>query len=35
VEWLEKQRQWPNQQAVGKVVRVRKTREKTRTETAH
>jgi hypothetical protein len=35
VKWLEKQHQWPSQQAVGKVVLVRETSEKTRTETAH
>ena len=35
IDWLMKQHQWPGLQAVGKVVRVRETAEKTTTETAH
>ena len=35
VEWLQKQHQWPGLKAVGKVVRVRETAEKTSTETAY
>jgi predicted transposase YbfD/YdcC len=35
IDWLKKQHQWPGLQAVGKVVRVRETAEKTTTETAH
>jgi predicted transposase YbfD/YdcC len=34
IEWLQKQHQWPGLQAIGKVVRVRQTADKTTTETA-
>ncbi len=33
--WLQKQHPWPGLKAIGKVVRVRETAEKTTTETAH
>jgi predicted transposase YbfD/YdcC len=35
IDWLMKQHPWPGLQAVGKVVRVRETADKTTTETAH
>ena len=35
VKWLQEQHRWPGLQAVGKVVRVRETAEKTTTETAY
>ena len=35
INWLQKQHQWPGLKAVGKVVRVRETAEKTTTETAY
>ncbi len=35
IDWLQKQHQWPGLKAIGKVVRVRQTGEKTTTETAH
>jgi len=35
IDWLEKQHQWPGLKAIGKVVRVRETREKTSSETAY
>lgn len=35
IDWLQKQHQWPGLKAVGKVVRVRETAEKTTTETAY
>ena len=35
IGWLQKQYQWPGLKAIGKVVRVRETAEKTTTETAH
>jgi predicted transposase YbfD/YdcC len=35
IDWLMKQHQWPGLKAVGKVVRVRETADKTPTETAH
>jgi predicted transposase YbfD/YdcC len=35
IGWLQKQHQWPGLAAVGKVVRVRQTPEKTTTETAY
>lgn len=35
VKWLQEQHQWPGLEAVGKVVRVRETAEKTTTETAY
>jgi predicted transposase YbfD/YdcC len=35
VDWLQKQHQWPGLKAIGKVVRVRQTAEKTTTETAY
>ena len=35
IGWLQKQHQWPGLKAIGKVVRVRETAEKTTTETAH
>jgi len=35
VKWLQQQHQWPGLKAVGKVVRVRETAEKTTTETAY
>ncbi len=35
VEWLQKQHPWPGLKAVGKVVRIRETAEKTTTETAY
>ena len=35
IGWLEKQHQWPGLKAIGKVVRVRETKEKTTTETAY
>ncbi len=34
IGWLEKQHQWPGLKAIGKVVRVRETADKTTTETA-
>ena len=35
IDWLQKQHQWPGLKAIGKVVRVRETAEKTTTETAY
>jgi predicted transposase YbfD/YdcC len=35
VGWLQKQHQWPGLKAIGKVVRVRETPDKTSTETAY
>lgn len=35
IGWLQKQHQWPGLKAIGKVVRVRETAEKTTTETAY
>lgn len=35
IGWLQKQHQWPGLEAIGKVVRVRQTAEKTTTETAY
>lgn len=35
IDWLQKQHQWPALKAIGKVVRVRQTAEKTTTETAY
>ncbi len=35
IDWLEKQHRWPGLKAIGKVVRVRETAEKTSTETAY
>jgi predicted transposase YbfD/YdcC len=35
IEWLQNQHQWPGLKAIGKVVRVRQTAEKTTTETAY
>ncbi|MGB7169903.1 MAG: ISAs1 family transposase [Acidobacteriaceae bacterium] len=35
IGWLEKQHQWPGLKAIGKVVRVRETADKTTTETAY
>ena len=35
IDWIQKQHQWPGLKAVGKVVRVRQTPEKTTTETAY
>ncbi len=35
IGWLQKQHQWPGLKAIGKVVRVRETTEKTTTETAY
>jgi len=35
VAWLQKQHQWPGLKAIGKVVRVRQTAEKTTTESAY
>lgn len=35
VDWLQKQHQWPGLKAIGKIVRVRQTAEKTTTETAY
>ena len=35
IDWLQKQHQWPGLKAIGKVVRVRETTEKTTTETAY
>ena len=35
IDWLQKQHQWPGLKAVGKVVRMRETAEKTTTETAY
>lgn len=35
IEWLQKEHQWPGLKAIGKVVRVRQTREKTTNETAY
>jgi len=35
IDWLMKQHQWPGLQAMGNVVRVRETAEKTKAETAH
>jgi predicted transposase YbfD/YdcC len=35
INWLQKQHQWPGLKAIGKVVRVRQTAEKTTTETAY
>jgi predicted transposase YbfD/YdcC len=35
IDWLQKQHQWPGLKAIGKVVRIRETSEKTTTETAY
>ena len=35
IGWLQKEHRWPGLQAVGKVVRIRETAEKTSTETAY
>jgi len=35
IDWLEEQHQWPGLKAIGKVVRMRETAEKTTTETAY
>ncbi len=35
IDWLEKQHQWPGLKAIGKVVRIRETADKTTTETAY
>lgn len=35
IDWLQNKHQWPGLQAIGKVVRVRETAEKTTTETAY
>ena len=35
IDWLQNKHQWPGLQAIGKVVRVRETSEKTTTETAY
>jgi len=35
IDWLQKQHQWPGLKAIGKVVRVRETADKTATETAY
>jgi predicted transposase YbfD/YdcC len=35
IDWLQKQHQWPGLKAVGKVVRMRETAEKTTIETAY
>jgi len=35
IDWLEEQHQWPGLKAIGKVVRVRQTADKTATETAY
>lgn len=35
IDWLQKEHQWPGLTAIGKVVRVRETTEKTTTETAY
>jgi predicted transposase YbfD/YdcC len=35
IDWLQKQHQWPGLKAIGKVVRVRQTAEKTTTEAAY
>ena len=35
INWLQEQHQWPGLKAIGKVVRVRQTTEKTTTETAY
>jgi predicted transposase YbfD/YdcC len=35
IDWLQKQHQWPGPKAVGKVVRIRETAEKTTKETAY
>jgi predicted transposase YbfD/YdcC len=35
IDWLQEQHQWPRLKAVGKVVRMRETAEKTTTETAY
>jgi predicted transposase YbfD/YdcC len=35
IGWLQKQHQWPGLEAIGKVVRVRQTADKTTTETAY
>jgi predicted transposase YbfD/YdcC len=35
IDWLQKQHQWPGLKAIGKVVRVRETADKTTTETAY
>lgn len=35
INWLQKQHQWPGLKAIGKVVRMRQTAEKTTTETAY
>ena len=35
IDWLQKQHQWPGLKAIGKVVRIRETADKTTTETAY
>lgn len=35
IDWLQKQHQWPGLKAIGKVVRMRETADKTTTETAY
>jgi predicted transposase YbfD/YdcC len=35
IDWLQKQHQWPGLKAIGKVMRVRETADKTTTETAY
>ncbi len=35
IDWLQKQHQWPALKAIGQVVRIRETAEKTTTETAY
>jgi len=35
IDWLQQQQQWPGLKAIGKVVRVRQTADKTTTETAY
>jgi len=35
IDWLQKEHQWPGLKAIGKVVRIRETPEKTTTETAY
>ncbi|MGH9626315.1 MAG: ISAs1 family transposase [Bryobacteraceae bacterium] len=35
IDWLQEQHQWPGLKAIGKVVRMRETAEKTTTETAY
>ena len=35
IDWLQKDHQWPGLAAIGKVVRIRETPDKTTTETAY